>query len=203
MENQKDCCKGNRKEHKGILAGIAYGLIPHIGCIAFIVGAILGVSALMQFFKPVLMNRYFFHILVIVSLLFATLSSVLYLKRNGILSTAGAKRKWKYLTAMYGLTIGINLLLFLAIFPLLANASPLAGNSLVAGDESLLLKVNIPCPGHAPLISNELRAIEGVNSVQFSFPNKFNVNYDGSKTSKQDILSLDVFKTYRAAALSG
>jgi len=199
--------KENRK--KTFLQGIAYGIIPHIGCIAFIIGSVLGVTVLMQFFKPLLMNRYFFHILILISLLFATLSSLLYLRKNSLLSLAGAKKKWKYLTTMYGSTIGINLLFFMVIFPLLANvsASPntgITGAAIGTGENalsSLKLSVDIPCPGHAPLISSELKTIEGVIDVKFDFPNNFNVKYDPKKTSKQEILSLEVFKTYKANVL--
>jgi copper chaperone CopZ len=186
--------------------GIVYGLVPHIGCIAFIIGSVLGVTALTQFFSPLLMNPYFFDILVALSFGFATLSSVLYLRKNGLLSTTGAKRKWKYLSTMYGSTIGINLLLFLIIFPLLANlslASP-TGNLLASVNNlsTLKLQVDIPCSGHAPLISGELKTISGVSGIQFSLPNVFDMKYDSTKTSKQQILSLDVFKTYKATVLS-
>jgi copper chaperone CopZ len=64
------------------------------------------------------------------------------------------------------------------------------------------LGVDIPCSGHAPLISDELKKIDGVSSVQFSLPNVFDVKYDSSKASKQQILSLEVFKTYKATVLS-
>jgi len=206
IEDEED----KEKRKKTFLQGIAYGLIPHIGCIAFIIGSVLGVTVLMQFFKPLLMNRYFFHILILISLLFATLSSVLYLRKNGLLSLAGAKKKWKYLATMYGSTIGINLVLFMLIFPLLANVSTVSastgitGAAIGTGDNglsSLKLSVDIPCPGHAPLISSELKTIEGVVDINFDFPNKFNVRYDSKKTSKQEILSLDVFKTYKATVL--
>lgn len=188
--------------------GIVYGLVPHIGCIAFIIGSVLGVTVLTQFFRPLLLNPYFFDYLVALSLGFATLSSVLYLRRNGLLSTAGAKRKWKYLSTMYGSTIGINLLLFLVIFPLLANVSfatptgdllALSSNGNLA---SLKLQVDIPCSGHATLISGDLKAIDGVVGVQFGLPNIFEVSYDPSKTSEQQIIALDVFKTYKATVLS-
>lgn len=191
-------------EKKSILQGIAYGLVPHIGCIAFLIGSILGVTVLTQLFKPLLMTPYFFHILILVSFVFATISSALYLKKNGILSPTGIKRKWKYLSIMYGSTIGVNLLLFVLIFPLLANFSlsptlPLTGASLA--NNNMKLSVDIPCSGHAPLISNELKSINGITGVQFSFPNIFYVSYDSTKTSKQEIISLDVFKTYKASVL--
>jgi len=197
------------KPSKGSLKqGVVYGLVPHIGCIAFIIGSVLGVTVLTQFFRPLLLNPYFFHILVLLSLGFATLSSVLYLRKNGLLSTIGAKRKWKYLSTMYGSTIGINLLLFLIIFPLLANVSfaqSPTGNFIAGVNSSLSilkLQVDIPCSGHATLISGDLKTVSGVTGVQFSLPNVFEVTYDSSKTSKQQILALDVFKTYKAAVLS-
>ena len=110
---------------------------------------------------------------------------------------------------MYGSTIGINLVLFMIIFPLLANVSIASPTGEVVGIEgndntdysSIKLKVKIPCPGHAPLISQELKTIDGVASIKFSFPNNFDVTYDSDKTSKQEILSLSVFKSYPAAVL--
>jgi len=205
MEEEKSCCK---KESKGVGQGILYGLIPHIGCIAFIIGSVLGVTVLMQFFKPLLMNRYFFHALIGISILFATLSAILYLRRNGMLSFEGAKKKWKYLAGMYGSTVGINLVLFMLVFPMLANVSTAASGTNTADKvqatlSSMTLKVDIPCPGHAPLISSELKTIEGVTNVEFNFPNLFDVKYDSSKTSDDKILSLDVFKTYPAARTGG
>ncbi|MEK6969014.1 MAG: heavy-metal-associated domain-containing protein [Nanoarchaeota archaeon] len=200
-----------KKKRRGFLPGLIYGLIPHIGCIAFIIGSILGVTALMNFFKPLLMNRYFFHALIGVSLGFATISSAVYLKKNGLLSLAGIKKKWKYLSVMYGSTIGINLLLFMLIFPLLANVS--VGSSSITGaaigiatnentNSLLKLKVDIPCPGHAPLISQELKTIPGVTGIKFSFPNYFEITYNSAVTSKQEMLVLDVFESYPATVVS-
>ncbi|MAG20464.1 hypothetical protein CL618_03465 [archaeon] len=188
---------------KTILTGLMYGIIPHIGCIAFIIGSILGVTFLMQFFKPLLMKWYFFHVLIAISLLFATISSGIYLRKNGLLSFKGMKKKWKYLTGMYGSTIGINLVLFMFIFPLLANVSAMPTGAVVGLDGGLKLKVKIPCPGHAPLITEELKTIDGVGNVRFSFPNVFDVEYDSSKTTEEEILALEVFETYKATVLEG
>ncbi|MFH0832350.1 MAG: cation transporter [Candidatus Aenigmatarchaeota archaeon] len=193
---------GSGKAKSSVRQGIVYGLIPHIGCIAFIIGSVLGVTVLMEFFKPLLMNRWFFHALILLSLVFATLSSAWYLRKNGLLSLDGMKRKWKYLSAMYGSTIGINLVLFMLIFPLLANVSLSASGVYAIGADSIRLEVDIPCPGHAPLISSELKTIDGVTGVQFSFPNIFDVSYDSAKTDRQKMLSLDVFKEYPAKVLS-
>ena len=199
----------NNSRKSSLRQGIVYGLIPHIGCIAFIIGSVLGVTVLTQFFRPLLLNPYFFDYLIALSIGFATFSSILYLRRNGLLSTTGAKRKWKYLSTMFGSTVGINLLLFLVIFPLLANVSFAAPTGSVlalsnSGNDlsSLKLQVDIPCSGHATLISGDLKTISGVIGVQFSLPNIFDVTYDPSKTSQQQILALDVFKTYKATVLS-
>jgi hypothetical protein len=40
-----------------------------------------------------------------------------------------------------------------------------------------------------------------VTGIQFSLPNIFEVTYDSTKTSKQQILALDVFKAYKATVL--
>lgn len=208
-----------------IKQGIIYGIIPHIGCIAFIITSVLGVTAATSFFKPLLLNPYFFYILIAISFIFATISALVYLKRQGfIVFNKGAdgleinfssnvmKRKWKYLSTLYGTTIGINLLLFMVIFPLMANVSistlPTTGSAVAVADNGnddglslLKLQVDIPCSGHAPLISGELKTINGVVGIQFNFPNIFNVKYDSTKTSKEKILSLEIFKTYKATVL--
>ena len=193
------CCK----KESGVLSGMAYGLIPHVGCIAFIVFTILGVTAATAFFKPLLLNPYFFYIFIVLSFVFATISATIYLKKNEILSIQGVKRKWKYLSTLYSTTIGVNLLLFIIIFPLLANVS--AKSTSITENfnsiSSIKLGVAIPCPGHAPLITDKLKKIDGILEVQFSFPNIFDVKYDSTKTSKEQILSLEVFKTYNANVL--
>jgi copper chaperone CopZ len=211
----KSCCSGNakvkRKESSGLLSGIGYALMPHIGCIAFIAGSILGVTLLTELFRPLLMNRWFFHILIAISIGFATLSSALYLRKHGMLSASGARQKWQYLSTMYGSTIGINLILFLLVFPMLANVSAAqvtgaavagAQGAAPAGDSVLQMSVDIPCPGHAPLITGELKTLAGVQSVVFSFPNVFDVTYDSTKVTKAQMLALDVFREYPATVLS-
>lgn len=212
------------KEKSSLKEGIIYGLTPHIGCIGFIVASVLGVTVAVNLFKPLLMNPWFFHILMAISFVFATVSAMFYLKKNDILSMAGIARKKKYLATMYGSTAGINLLLFFVLFPMIANldtgsfansSSPTGAFTLtnqgntntntVAVTEStsiLVLQVDIPCPGHAPLISGELKSVSGVTGVKFNSPNYFDVAFDGEKTSKEEILSLDVFKTYPAKVVS-
>lgn len=221
--------KSKRNKGREFLAGLVYGLIPHIGCIGFIVFSILGVTAATTIFKPLLLNRYVFHILVALSLAFATISAIFYFKKQGFITLSrsgngldvsflpvGLKRKWKYLLTLYGTTVFINLFLFIVIFPVMANLG--SGSTLTAamlsvigrgeelelsGSNALItLKVDIPCPGHAPLIMGELKTINGTENIQFRSPNVFDVIYSPEKTSKEEILSLDVFNSYKPTVIS-
>ncbi|MGC1121987.1 MAG: cation transporter [Candidatus Methanofastidiosia archaeon] len=187
----------------GLTQGILYGLLPHTGCIAFIAASVIGATTAMNFFRPLLMNPYFFHFLVVISLGFATGSSSIYLKRNGFLSFSGMRRKWKYLSLMYSSTAGVNILFFMVLFPLLANASAASVQGIgLEGDTAALsfvrLSVDIPCPGHAPLISEELKSLPGVVAIQFGFPHYFDIRYDASTTTLGELLSLEVFQVYEA-----
>ena len=221
-----NCCgkKNEKRKKEGFCAGLIYGSIPHVGCICFIVFAVLGGTAATALFKPLLLNPYFFHILVALSIVFATISAFFYFKKQGFITLSrsegglelgflpeGIKRKWKYLLTLYGTTIAINLILFMVIFPLLATLDAEEGLSLAAISSVFLgrevqtesslplitLRVGIPCPGHAPLITGELKTISGVENVRYRFPNKFIVNYNPEETSKEEILALDVFNTYK------
>jgi len=120
------------------------------------------------------------------------------------LSFQGIKRKWKYLSILYGTTIFVNLLFFVVIFPYLTNLNRVKPAKVkeIASLSSIILKVNIPCSGHAPLITQELKKIEGVLDVKFTIPNLFDVKYDPSKTSKEKLLSLEVFNTYKAMVIN-
>ena len=200
VKDLPDCCKP-KKEYKGNnpLMGIMYGVIPHIGCILFIVASVLGVTVLMRFFRPLLMNRNIFYYLIGISVGFAALSSIIYLKKNKLLSWEGIKKKKGYLAIMFGSTVGINIVLFFLVFPFMANIT--GGVVNAASFSTLDISVDIPCPGHAPLISNELKTIEGVAGSEYSFPNDFEVYYDPSLTSEEEILSLDVFDEYPAIIL--
>ncbi|MFH1225263.1 MAG: heavy-metal-associated domain-containing protein [Candidatus Diapherotrites archaeon] len=202
--------------------GLIYGLTPHIGCIGFIAASVLGVTVAVQLFRPLLMNAWFFYALIALSLVFATVSSALYLRKQGMLSWNGVSRKKGYLATMYGSTMGVNLLLFVFAFPMLANldtgvfATPtgavaLAGSGNVAAETAgenaqysiMKLQVNIPCSGHASLITGDLKTIPGVAGVKFESPNYFDVAFDPKQTSKSEILALEVFKTYAATVVSG
>jgi len=203
IQEKPSCCSTNNKESKGFWSGLFYGLVPHTGCIAFIIFSILGVTTATALFKPLLMSRYFFYGLIIISFIFATISAVIYLKRMNLFSKEGIKKKWRYLSILYGTSIGINLFLFLFIFPIAANmTTALPTGAVIADLNQITLKVDIPCPGHAPLISGELETINGVQGVRFRFPDYFDVSYD-KQTSKEEILSLSVFDEYPAEITFG
>lgn len=192
---QNNCCK------KGASNGIFYGLIPHIGCIAFIIFTILGVTTMSAIFKPLMMSRYFFYVLIVLSLLLASISGTIYLKRNNSLSKQGIKENKNYILTLFGTTILVNLLFFFLIFPALANISSSSTTNAVAeasNTELITLSVKIPCPGHASLIKNELYTIDGIENIDYNPLYVFEVYYDPEKTNEQEILSLEIFSNYKA-----
>lgn len=206
----KDCCQKKdtnnsnpeKEQAKGFWSGLLYGLIPHSFCIAFIVLSIVGATTATVFVGKILLIPYLFQILITISLVFATLSAVIYLKRLNLLSLTGIKKKWRYLSTLYGATILISLLFFLVIFPNLANLnfsknqpSVLSQNTAFS---SVTLAVDIPCSGHAPLINGEVRKLAGVQEVNFKMPNLFTVTYDPKQTSPEQILQLEIFKSFKA-----
>lgn len=205
MENKnKDeklppCC---RKKEKGVKQGVISALIPHAGCIAFIALSIFGATAAASIFRPLLLNSNFFYGLIALSFVFATISAALYLKKNNALSFSGIKNFKGYLSIMYGTTIGINLLMFFVIFPYAANAVDFNSNqitgSAVEGLSTLTLKVNIPCSGHAGLVIGDLKAVSGVINVKYRTPDLFDVTYDSSVVSTQEILSTPIFSNFNA-----
>ena len=183
---------------KFLISSIAAGILPHTFCILFILFSIFGATTASVLFKPLLLNSNFFYFLIILSFGSATFSAILYLAKNGILSLKGAKRKWRYLILMYGLTILTNISLFLFIFPAAANFN--RNQSQVLGNQTkeVILEVAIPCSGHAPLITDELKKLNGIEKVVFRLPNIFKISFDTQKTSEEEILSQEIFKNFKA-----
>lgn len=200
MSNKPDCCSSKPRSKSGFWSGLLFGLLPHSFCIAFIVFSVLGATLATTFFRRLLILPYFFQMLIALSFIFATLSAIIYLRRCGLLSWQGIKSKTRYLLILYATTIGINLLFFRVIFPLTANFGANTASSL-AQVENISLKVAIPCPGHAPLIGDELKKLPGVVGMRFKMPNLFEVSFESDKISVEKILSLEVFKTFRATIL--
>ncbi len=214
------CCRpAPERKGKGLLMGLLYGLMPHTFCILFIVFSIIGATAATSVVQRVLYVPYLFQIIVALSLGFATLSAMFYLRRNGQLSWVGARRRWRYLTVMYGTTLAINLLLFWVVFPAAANldltaraAAPapssvatslaVAAPNSLAAQKSVTLQVDIPCPGHAPLIISELKKVPGVQKATYRSPNLFDVQFDPGATSVETILGQEVFRSFPAQVKS-
>lgn len=195
------------EKRKGVIQGIIFGLVPHTFCILFVVLSIVGAVTATTLLKRLLYLPYFFQIIVALAFVFATVSSVFYLKRNGLLSWAGARFKWKYLTTMFATTIGVNLLFFLVVFPAVANLDLKPFNTTGVAQAqtistkdtaSLTLQVAIPCSGHAPLIIGELEKLDGVVDAKFQGSNLFKVQYDPAKITVGDILAQEVFKSFKA-----
>jgi len=203
MEN-KDCC--HTKNQSGIKRGIFYGILPHSFCIAFILLSIIGSTFLTNLLKPFMLNVYFFPLLIILSFILATFSAIIYLKKIGKISLETIVNSKKYLITLYSSVVGINLLLFLVIFPLVANSDFLNSNKFVLNGENLASKtitVDIPCSGHAPLIIGEIKKIDGIASVIYTPFNNFEIKYDPDKTSLKQILSLEIFKSFKANLKNG
>lgn len=208
MDNQnkeiKDCCHlcDTNNTQKGFWSGLLMGLIAHSGCIFFIVFTILGVTTLSAFFKPFLASKFSFYFLIILSFVLTTISAVIYLNKGGLLSRAGIKRKWKYLTTLYGTTIAVNLILFLVIFPTMANwRIGLGGVASLAEisqtSSKLSLEVDIPCSGHSYLIIMELKKNQGVSEVIYKIPDFFDVYYNSAEITKEQILGLEIFEDFK------
>jgi len=199
METKQDsCCVSPEKKQKGILSGIIYGLVPHTFCIAFILFSLIGSVTALAIFKRFLVIPYFFTFLVIASFVMATVSAFIYLKKTDCLCFSGIKRKWKYLSILYSTMIMINLALFVFVFPALANINSNNVFNKEKYNASLSMAVQIPCSGHASLIVDELKKNNGIGQVIFKMPNIFDVKYNVAEISPENIISIDIFKTYKA-----
>ena len=209
MEKKKipACCQNktaDEKKSKGFWRGLVFGLIPHTFCILFVAFTLLGSVLGATVAKKFLMIPHFFLFLVILSLLFATLSAWLYLRSHRCCSKNGIKNNWKYLTILYGTTLFINIVFIYYIFPTVTVATANMKNSNVVLNQktnTLAIKVDIPCSGHGPLIVDEIKKVNGVTSINYEPLNTFTINYDPSLTNEIAILSLEIFKTYQATKI--
>ena len=196
---KESCCVETKTAtNKGILSGILYGLLPHSFCIAFAIFSIIGAVTATAFLKRFLLIPNFFYFLVLLSLILATVSSLIYLKKSDCICISGIRRKWKYVTTLYLSTIMVNALMFFVVFPALANITQ--KNTAILGESSanFSLSVQIPCTGHAPLITDEIKKDNGVQFVEFNTPDIFKIKYDPNETSPEKIASAEIFKTYEA-----
>jgi len=184
---EKSCCT------KGIL----YGILPHSFCIAFVVLSAIGAVTTTAILKNIMLTPYFLQILFAFSIIMATFSAIIYLRRCNCLNKQGVRSKWKYLTILYGMTIFINFLMFSYVLPVLANMGSPNAKIESANSVELSLRVDIPCAGHAPLIIDELKKCKGIESIKFEPPNIFKITYDSVQTYPEEIMAVEILKTYK------
>lgn len=193
IKNKRKCSCESKKH--GFVQGLVYGLMPHLGCIALIFFSVFGVTTGMVIFRDFLLNDNIFFGIIALSFAFATVSALIFLRKKGCLCRTKVKFEWKYLSMLYGTTIAINLMMLIVVFPILANTG--TKNALLSEGKIFQLNVDIPCSGHALLITQELKKITGVSEVKYTQPNKFEVVCD-SNVTKENIISLDIFKSFPA-----
>lgn len=52
------------------------------------------------------------------------------------------------------------------------------------------------------MISGDLLSLKGVLAVRFELPSRFVVDYDPAQVTLEQILALEIFKTYKASPVS-
>lgn len=192
-ENLPKCCK---PKSKGIRTGLISGIIPHAGCIAIILFALLGVTVANSFFIKFLSNKYYIYVAFAVSLGIAAFAAFFYTRK---FSDKRIKSHWRYISFLYTSVIAINLLMIYVIFPYAADLSS-SGNvaSNLENTKILKLSFEIPCSGHAPLVISGLQKVNGIASVKYISGKSFEVLYNPGEISKEQILEQDICKEFNA-----
>ena len=195
MNSTEKCC--STKNKNGLFSGLLYGIIPHSFCILFILFSILGAAGATLMTKKFLLIPHLFLYLLLISFFFATLSAILYLKKNNCYNLSKIKNKWKYILTLYTSTIITNLIFIFVIFPVVANAQNNDTTVITPNSAVLSINTDIPCSGHAPLIISEIKDIPGVNSIKFKMPDTFEINFDPQIISAKEIKSQKIFKEFK------
>lgn len=192
-KDQEVACKINKTSdfvNKGLLGSILLSIIPHMGCIMVIIFTLIGITVGNVFLKNILSAKWFAPSMVALSFIFAGSASFFYLRKKCCVNKA------RYLLVLFVSVLIVNFLLLYVIFPWVANINGRSVDATVQNLSVLKIQTDIPCSGHAPLIVYELKKA-GVNEVSFSNPDIFNIKYDASKLSKDDILGLELFKDFK------
>jgi len=97
--------------------------------------------------------------------------------------------------------IAAILILIFGFYTLNNSKTTRTGDSIGSNLEKITIKVNIPCSGHASLIQSYLMQA-GVSDVKFRTPNLFDIYYDPSKISKEQIMNINIFQEYPAKIMN-
>ncbi len=184
----------NKEVKNSLISGVLSVIVPHLGCIAFVILTLLGISTGAVFFHQFLANRFAFPLLIALSFVLAGISSFFYLKKNCCVN------KTKYVGILFASVLVFNGILFYGIFPWAANVNGQSSNPALAHLSDLKLKVEIPCTGHASLITNSLKEA-GAEEIIFKQPDIFSVKYDSNIVVKDNLLNLDIFDEYQATEI--
>jgi len=184
--------------------GVVYGILPHSFCIAFAALSIFGATTATSLIYPLVENKHFGQIMILIAFTFATLSAVFHLASHKMFSWAGIKKSWRYLVILYVTTIVVNLILFFAISPSFTrfalDKKGVDVEEIYSGFSKVTLEVNIPCSAHAFLVTDALGKLDGVKDVKLN-GTYFDVFYDKEVVSVDKILSIDLFKEYSAKVI--
>ena len=93
------------------------------------------------------------------------------------------------------------IIIMVLLLALVTACSSTPTSNAVLSEQQMTIQVDIPCSGHASLITSNLYSIEGVEDVQYSAGHKFEITYNPAQTNENEILNLDVFNTYSATKL--
>ncbi len=174
---------------KGIIKGILISLVPHIGCIFFAVLLLTGVTVGSGFVTKFFSNRFVFPVSILLSFILVAIYSYFYMKKSC------CTNKIRHISLMLVSIVFVNTLLFFVVFPSITNLKSV--NTIVVDNLSeLKIQIDIPCSGHSSLIAYELKKA-GVADVRFDDPDIFDLRYDSSKITKEQIEQLDLFKDFK------
>lgn len=184
----------------GVIRGLAFGLIPHLFCILFIIFSIIGATIATTFTQKILLMPNLFPALVIISIVFATIASIFHLRIGECKCDEEVKGRKRFVLAMFVATLIANVTMMYVIFPAIAKTR----NNNITIESSLsviTVKVAIPCTGHAPLIINEIGTLPGIVRVDFDSPDIFQITYDPQTANIDQIVALNVFETFQIAKI--
>ncbi|MFH0857766.1 MAG: hypothetical protein V1848_03400 [Candidatus Magasanikbacteria bacterium] len=81
------------------------------------------------------------------------------------------------------------------VFPLMANYSTDYAYG-IQEQNTMKVQLDIPCTGHAPFITNELKKVDGITQVRFQIPSTFTLSYDSHIITEEEIKKLPIFQEF-------